>query len=1312
MEDARDNNGEQLDDSKESVRVLLWCLETCLFHGMIPTDPNDEMGDQRGTEGGVSDGKKKDSTTNFWMLVEALYGRGSMSFGASIDMIKLCMNVKTPYGRCRAWLRQVLNQHAFEFNLRALFEDQAMTRKTYYLEAIVENREILDVFLTMIIALNTVGFELKVDYAELDEVRITNTKNYCMLRGAGVLEANGLYGEGPVKDGVLSYVSEVSSNEVFRAPYQPPKLNDEPTPAPTHRWFLGNPDKKVVYYFCPSAADTPPFEVWKVHPSGGKIPGPTLGLTFLESEIPPKPLAAKVLSAASVLPEKNSDALQTDAVTGLVEHGTSNAPPFTQVSWDHASLLAAPLTSEITKPKKKKAKKKHKKKKKEKGKSKKVVKIDENPGIPRSDADPELAFSSSWASAHLDNEVPSVHNMMSALGGGDDVKVVAAGADIDLREASVSKVHAAEETKSSGVESLIREVSATAVNEPPLPDMEKSSSVTPSVPRKIDHELIRGRNIPFTESAIPLHGDPDELATPTQLTETPVSVETGTEHNAHSLQIAPREVEGPVITDSNAEGESLLLEPVEAEQTNRQESVDELDGTQNAIYGVQTEDHVRAHVDAKVRSPKQSCKTDGSTSIVEQKNFADDDLVQHDTVTPKKEINGVRIGVNSDAESTANSEKWPTLHYDSYSSEDLSELVQNVYVGDAEFFSDGERSVKQTPSHSPQQRPSLTPPLPSRENSFEHRIREMVEENGNNKMWEDHSSMVRVAEISGGNANSTVDTTVITESDETEPGKILTENAQYVAERKRLQKDLEAIRERRRSQFQSLTMQQDVEPNPLAQTKAINGAEGPETAPIRSDPYTREEFAKTPIDWSLQDDIRIVGKADHVALLRLDPDFPGGDEIISFNDVSTELLPGKSSSEMEGTLSINVQVFDFRVVMHPKPHVRYLIRVSEVLLSTTSQVGAGTGPAQRFYDIKRRYTQFKSAHSLLAARQHIKATLPKLPRSKLIRSFEPNYLEKKRAQLNEYLSSLVEILKSVPIADREPLVSFLAVHEEDLSELAAEERMPRKRSSDHEVGWTGFHIPLTVTRRPKPGQSVPAKVGIGLQRFRCGSCGSLLSVKNGVRYCEYSELYHCNTCSSANAARSLPTRVLHHWDFKSYKVCDQVMVYLDDIYGQPIFCVSALNPNLFLKVKQLRHARLLRLQLTRMIDFLNTCRQGGDLRTEIDERGSYLMESTEMFSMRDFCDIRSKQLNKFLMEQVQNLATHITTNCATCSARGFVCEICTDDKPIYAFEIKKASACTGCKSYFHRQCIEEATSCPRCKRLRQRKERFAPANKK
>jgi hypothetical protein len=349
--------------------------------------------------------------------------------------------------------------------------------------------------------------------------------------------------------------------------------------------------------------------------------------------------------------------------------------------------------------------------------------------------------------------------------------------------------------------------------------------------------------------------------------------------------------------------------------------------------------------------------------------------------------------------------------------------------------------------------------------------------------------------------------------------------------------------------------------------------------------------------------------------------------------------------------------------------------------------------------------------------------LPKLPRSGFIRSFDPFYLQNKALELNEYLRNLVEVFRIENVVERTPLVSFLAARDEDMMDEEIASNNPRSsndsgasnrnskdmntasRKSQHGIGWSGFHVPLVLSARPPPGKIVDSRVGIGLQRYRCGSCGDLLTQKNGFRYCQYSELYHCKACSKSNSSRVLPTRVLHSWDFKKYPVCDQVETYLENIDEQPLFCVSAINPHLFAKIKPIQHVRMLRIQLMRMVDFLDTCRQGIELRSKINERGPHLMDGSEMYSMKDFREIKSKHLQRFLMREVQRLAEHIKFKCVTCSARGFVCEICSDDKPIYAFEILKASACTGCKAFFHRQCIEEALECPRCKRLKQRRDK-------
>ena len=188
----------------------------------------------------------------------------------------------------------------------------------------------------------------------------------------------------------------------------------------------------------------------------------------------------------------------------------------------------------------------------------------------------------------------------------------------------------------------------------------------------------------------------------------------------------------------------------------------------------------------------------------------------------------------------------------------------------------------------------------------------------------------------------------------------------------------------------------------------------------------------------------------------------------------------------------------------------------------------------------------------------------------------------------------------------------------------------------------------------------------------------------------------------------LPTRVINHWDFLKYRVCDEAAAFLDQIYDQPLLCVSALNPQLYDMVSQLRHVRLLRLQLIRMKDFVETCRQGSELRRGLDDRGlGYLMENTEMYSMRDLFEvgimvfhmqvdlllfppfrnhsyyvvivlnicsplapflinmqINNSELIKVLMGVVEVIAVHISRECAQCSARGFICEMCNDPTPI------------------------------------------------
>jgi hypothetical protein len=92
--------------------------------------------------------------------------------------------------------------------------------------------------------------------------------------------------------------------------------------------------------------------------------------------------------------------------------------------------------------------------------------------------------------------------------------------------------------------------------------------------------------------------------------------------------------------------------------------------------------------------------------------------------------------------------------------------------------------------------------------------------------------------------------------------------------------------------------------------------------------------------------------------------------------------------------------------------------------------------------------------------------------------------------------------------------------------------------------------------------------------------------------------------------------------------------------------------------------------------------------------------------------INNKELITFLMGVVEVIAIHISRECAQCSARGFVCEMCDDDKPIYAFDILNVAKCRGCNTFVHRRCTTQKRSCNRCKKLKERRlsETHGPPN--
>ncbi len=200
---------------------------------------------------------------------------------------------------------------------------------------------------------------------------------------------------------------------------------------------------------------------------------------------------------------------------------------------------------------------------------------------------------------------------------------------------------------------------------------------------------------------------------------------------------------------------------------------------------------------------------------------------------------------------------------------------------------------------------------------------------------------------------------------------------------------------------------------------------------------------------------------------------------------------------------------------------------------------------------------------------------------------------------------------------------------------------------------------------------------------------------------------------------------------------------------QPLVCVSALAPLRFSEQKPLQHARLLRIQLAHLRDFVLTCRQRPALEALLQGR-THLMDNTvgersaarlagwaggalrsrlssaresdasgrpcvcvcvlarvrgrvqEMYSLQDLAEVAAGSLGGWLMSVVQQLALHVSRDCQLCAARGSCCELCTDRRPIFPFEIMDTAQCRDCNALFHRRCFD-GSRCPKCDRLRARR---------
>lgn len=76
-----------------------------------------------------------------------------------------------------------------------------------------------------------------------------------------------------------------------------------------------------------------------------------------------------------------------------------------------------------------------------------------------------------------------------------------------------------------------------------------------------------------------------------------------------------------------------------------------------------------------------------------------------------------------------------------------------------------------------------------------------------------------------------------------------------------------------------------------------------------------------------------------------------------------------------------------------------------------------------------------------------------------------------------------------------------------------------------------------------------------------------------LRYCEYLGKYFCDGCHGGGEA-VIPARVLHHWDFGRYPVCQFSKQLLESIWEKPLFKITDVAKDLYSQAKELQKFRV------------------------------------------------------------------------------------------------------------------------------------------
>ncbi|XP_042903815.1 run domain Beclin-1-interacting and cysteine-rich domain-containing protein isoform X1 [Parasteatoda tepidariorum] len=227
------------------------------------------------------------------------------------------------------------------------------------------------------------------------------------------------------------------------------------------------------------------------------------------------------------------------------------------------------------------------------------------------------------------------------------------------------------------------------------------------------------------------------------------------------------------------------------------------------------------------------------------------------------------------------------------------------------------------------------------------------------------------------------------------------------------------------------------------------------------------------------------------------------------------------------------------------------------------------------------------------------------------------------------------------------------------------------------------------------------------QKYRCAGCGMKIekSYIKKFRYCNYFGKYFCQCCHS-NGSAYIPGYILWKWDFTKYYVSKFAWDLLDNMFNDPLFNIEATNPKLYKKVRALDLCLNYRMQLFYLKDFMKTCRKAELVQVTLEAQNQHILYDPNIYSLSDLIQVKNGEMLKHV-KMLTNYCIEHVNKCILCQAKGFVCEICENEKDIiFSFQLNRVVLCQVCGSCFHKSCFKNV-KCPRCIRIAERKKRFS-----